>query len=127
MRVAGQHDVVGDVVLVQGREGAVAVGHVAVPGVVVEGQVHVVADDQLAEDGLVADEPPLGAALGGLFQGAVEPGFLPGAHQGAGGVVGDGFDVFDVLEGRAMKVSRVEKEDRFDRAGEENGLQSRDR
>ena len=89
--VAGDHDVVADLVVVQGGERAVAVALVAVPGVVVE-RVDVAVRDALVdarEDGLRPDDTPGGAAICGLHEGVVEPIFLAGAQHAAAGVVAD--------------------------------------
>lgn len=45
---------------------------------------------------MVADYAPGGVAVFGGAEGAVEPGFLLGAHEGAGGGVGDAMDVVGV-------------------------------
>lgn len=98
VRVARDHDVVGDVVVVQGREGPVAVGLVPVPGVVVEG-VDVAVGEGLvdaAKDGLGADDAPRGAARFGVEERGVEPVFLSGAHHRPRRVVGDLVDVVRV-------------------------------
>jgi hypothetical protein len=73
--VTGDDDVVADVVLLEMVQCAVAVGLVAVPGVVVEG-VDVAVGDGLVdtgEDGLGADDSPAGAAVGGGGELVVEP------------------------------------------------------
>ena len=81
--VAGEDDVVGDVVGVEGLEGAVTVGLVAVPGVVVEGVDVAVGDGfvDAREDGLRADDAP-GCSRGDKF--VVEPVFLAGTHHWGG-------------------------------------------
>lgn len=74
--VAGHHDVVADVVVGEGLQGAVLVRHVPVPGVAVVGvllRAEPGRDVDAGEDDLAADQAPGGAALAGLDELAVEP------------------------------------------------------
>ena len=75
MRVAGDDDVVADVVLGEVAERAVAVGLVAVPSVVVE-WVDIAVCERLVdagEDGLRSDDPPAGATFSRGGELVVEP------------------------------------------------------
>lgn len=95
MAVTADHDVVLDVVVVQSLEGAVTVGLVAIPGVVVQG-VNVAVSDRLVEageDGLAANHAPGGL---GIDEIGVEPVFLSGTHHGTAGVVGNLMDVMGI-------------------------------
>ena len=65
MAVTANHNVIFDVVFVQSLEGAVTVGLVAIPGVVVQG-IDVTISDRLVEageDGLAADNAPRGLGI----------------------------------------------------------------
>lgn len=98
VRVAGDHDVVADVVGVQGLEGSVSIGLVPVPGVVVQ-RVGVAVRGrfvQAGEDGLAADDTPGGLALGRRHELGVEPIFLATAHHSSASVIGDLVNVVGV-------------------------------
>jgi len=89
VRVTRDHNVVADVVGVQRLEGPVSVGLVPVPGVVVQ-RVSVAVRGRFVdarEDGLAADNPPSGLALGRRDELGVEPVFLATAHHRSTGVV----------------------------------------
>ena len=116
VRVAGDEDVVADVVVVERLQRAVAVRLVAVPGVVVE-RVGVAVGDGLVdarEDRLAADDAPGGAAGLGLHEGVVEPVFLARAHHAAAGVVGEFVHVVRVpvqVCDAAVVLARVEHDE----------------
>jgi hypothetical protein len=98
VRVTRHDDVVADAVVVEMRQSAVAVGLVAIPGVVVEG-VGVTVGGRLVdagEDGLRADKTPCGTTVGRLSQLVVEPVFLSAAHHASTGIVADVMDVVGV-------------------------------
>jgi hypothetical protein len=106
--VAGNEDVVADAVVVKRLEGAVLVGNVSIPGVVVVGVGVIrilvdVGEDWVAlvkDPGwsirtgnlthLTTDDSPRSSPLVGFDEVAVEPVLLSGSHHRAAGIVRDG-------------------------------------
>jgi hypothetical protein len=89
VRVTGDDNVVGDVVGREDVEGLVTVALVSILGIVVEWI-------DAAEDRLATDHTPCGIAGLGLFQGVIEPVFLPAAHHRPASVIGNCVDVVGV-------------------------------
>jgi hypothetical protein len=98
MTVTAEHDVVRDVVVVKNRQGAVAVGLIPVPSIVIQ-RVRISGCDRYVlsrEHDLATDDSPSGASIGRLDQVAVEPILLSTTHQGSARIVGDLTDVISV-------------------------------
>ena len=91
MGVAGEHDVVADLVVVERLERAVLVRHVAVPGVAVVGVLFGAepgCDVDAGEDNLAAYDAPGGATLAGADELVVEPGWVRADSSSTGALRG---------------------------------------
>jgi hypothetical protein len=96
--VAADHDIVANIVVYERLKGAVEVGLVPIPRVIIE-RVNIIVRDglvDLGKDSLRADDAPSRASRLGSDEIRVKPMFLPRAHHGAAGIVGDVVDVVGV-------------------------------
>lgn len=108
MAVSREHDVVVDVVIIQGLKGSVAVGLVAIPliAVVWIGEsAKPGCDVDSAEDNLVADDSPCCSSALASDQLTVEPVFLSSTHQRTASIIMDIIDVVRVVVcGRLVRI-----------------------
>lgn len=96
--VTGHDNVVANAVVVEVSKSAVAVGLVAVPGIVVK-RVGVTISSRLVdagEDGLRTDQTPSGTTIGGLRQLVVEPVLLSATHHRSSSIVAELVNVIGV-------------------------------
>ena len=113
VRIARDHNVIGNVVAHESVECSVSVALISVPGIVIQ-WVDIAVRDGLvdaAEDCLATNHTPGGTASLGRFQGIIEPVFLSAAHHRSAGVVGNGVDIVGVpvqIGDRAIILTSVQ-------------------
>lgn len=98
VRVTGHDNVVANAVVVEVRKSAVAVGLIAIPGIIVK-RVGVSISSRLVdtgEDGLRTDQTPSSTTVGRLRQLVVEPVLLSATHHTSASIVAELVDVISV-------------------------------